>query len=370
VRQGVAELPLHWGAAPAWLFQRMTRLARAITEIVVRDFGPAEFLNRMADPFWFQSFGCVLGFDWHSSGLTTTLCGAVKEGIREIELELGLAVCGGKGRTSRRTPDELTFKAERLGLDPAPFIRASRLSAKVDSAALQDGYQIYHHVFLLTGSGQWAVVQQGMNTDTRWARRYHWLGERVNDFVNEPHSAISCDHRGPVLNMVAAESTEARATAARIASEHPDRITRELARLRSLRLPGRHPVLRLDLQPGHISRTLLRTYEHPPEDFADLLLTPGVGPKTIRALALISELTWGAAPSFRDPVSYSFAHGGKDGYPYPINRRDYDRSITILEQSIRAARLGQPERTAALRRLAGWDKLQRRPVPRAPEAEA
>jgi hypothetical protein len=363
MRQGIAHLPLHYGSAPKWLFTRMTKLARAITEIIVRDFGPEEFLRRMSDPFWFQSFGCVLGFDWHSSGLTTTLCGAVKEGIKGMEKDLGLIVAGGKGATSRKTPDELTAKTESFALDPAPFIYSSRMSAKVDSAALQDGYQIYHHVFLLTRTGKWAVVQQGMNTDTGWARRYHWLGDSVQDFVNEPHSAISCDHSGTVLNMVAGDSAPARSASARIAAEAPDKLVTELKRIRELSLPERHPVLKVDVAPDRIAKTLLKTYENPPANFAALLMTPGVGPKTIRALALVSELTWGAAPSFRDPVSYSFAHGGKDGYPYPINRSHYDQTIGLLEQSIRAAKLGQTEQTQALRRLQSWSQHTTNAIP-------
>jgi hypothetical protein len=358
MRQGVANLPLHYGAAPRWLFARMTRLARAITEIIVRDFGPEEFLLRMSDPFWFQSFGCVLGFDWHSSGLTTTLCGAVKEGIKGLEKDLGLIVAGGKGATSRKTPAELTEKSELFALDPTPYIYASRMSAKVDSAALQDGYQIYHHVFLLTGSGKWAVVQQGMNTDTRWARRYHWLGDRVSDFVNEPHSAISCDHKASVLNMVAEESGSARQVSAQLAGEKPWKNILELKRLKELSLPEHHPVFTSDIQPDRMEKTLLKAYENPPQDFKALLMTPGVGPKTIRALAMIAELTYGAAPSFRDPVSYSFAHGGKDGFPYPINRAHYDQSIAIMEQSIRAAKVGENDKTEALRRLGRWSAEQ------------
>lgn len=365
MKRGIANLPLHYGAAPRWLFTRMTRLARAITEIIVGDFGPDEFLTRMSDPFWFQSFGCVLGFDWHSSGLTTTLCGAVKEGIKDIEGDLGIIIAGGKGRTSRKTPDELTLKTERFSLDPAPFIYASRMSAKVDSAALQDGYQIYHHVFLLTRTGKWAVVQQGMNTETRWARRYHWLSDKVESFVNEPHNAISCNHTSRALNMVARESGDARTVSARLSAEEPSKLVKELKRIKELSLPAHHPVLTSDLQPERIGRILLKTYEKPPADFSGLLITPGIGPKTIRALALISELAYGAAPSFRDPVSYSFAHGGKDGYPYRINRADYDRTITILEQSIRSAKLNDSEKADAFRRLRSWSRSELAETPSA-----
>jgi len=210
MRTGVADLPLHYGKAPPWLFKRMSRLARAVAVVTVEEFGTAELLRRLSDPFWFQAFGCVLGFDWHSSGLTTTACGALKEGLRGLERDLGLVVAGGKGATSRKTPQEIEAWGEHLAADPADLVFASRMSAKVDSAALQDGYQIYHHTFVFDNQGRWCVVQQGMNTETRYARRYHWLGEGVSDFVCEPHAAICCDNQSTVLNMVAQESDTAR----------------------------------------------------------------------------------------------------------------------------------------------------------------
>jgi len=354
MRRGMAQLPLHWGSAPRWLFDRMTRLARAVTEIVVSDYGPGELLRRLADPVWFQSFGCVLGFDWHSSGVTTTVCGALKDGIRGEEKQLGLFICGGKGGASRRTPAEILWFADRFGLDGDRLVRASRLSAKVDSAALQDGFAIYHHVFIGTSQGEWAVVQQGMNTQTRWARRYHWLSEGLESFVNEPHKAIACDHKSAVLNMVAEEADSARSASVAVAAQAPDRTIGELARISSLCLPRRHPILSADIAPTHLKKTLLATYEKPPEDFAGLLLVPGVGPKTVRALALISEVVHGARLSFRDPVTYSFALGGKDGYPFPVNRVEYDRSVAFLERGIREAKLGNREKLEALRRLERW----------------
>jgi len=347
-------MPLHWGAAPKWLFERMVRLCRAVTDIVVTDYGPDELLRRFSDPVWFQSFGCVLGFDWHSSGVTTTVCGALKEAVKGREAELGLFVCGGKGAASRKTPAEITGHSDSFGLDGDRLVRASRLSAKVDSAALQDGYQIYHHVFIGTGEGAWAVVQQGMNTDTRWARRYHWLSEGLEDFTREPHKGIACDHSAEPLNMVAAEVDAARQAVVELSAHAPDVTVKQLERLRALGMPAQHPVGLGDVSPRYLQKALVQTYEQPPADFSALLLQPGVGPKTVRALALIAEVTYGAPLSFRDPVTYSFAVGGKDGFPYPVDRSAYDRSVAFLEKGIREAKLGNRDRLDALRRLERW----------------
>ncbi len=354
MRLGLAELHLHWGSAPLWLFQRMARLSRAIIEIVISENGTEEFLRRISDPVWFQSFGCVLGFDWHSSGITTTVCGALKEGLKEIESELGIFIAGGKGKVSRQTPAEIQTKARRFGLDPNPLIYASRLSAKVDSAALQDGYQIYHHSFFGTSDGKWAVVQQGMNTHTRWARRYHWLGSDIFDLVVEPHKAIVCNHKTKPLNLVAKESEETRTIAVKLAQEKPEKTIKELKRIKELILPEHHPIYASDINPNRLKKILLITYENPPFDFASLLIKQGVGPKTLRALALIAEVAYGAKPSFKDPVSYTFAHGGKDGYPYPVNQKEYDNSIAILEKAIKLAKIGRTEQLYALKRLSNW----------------
>ncbi len=352
-RTGVANLPLHYGKAPPWLFQRMVKLARAITIAIVTDFGPEEMLRRLSHPYWFQAFGCVLGFDWHSSGVTTTLCGALKEGVKGMERDLGLFVAGGKGGTSRKTPGEIENWGNLISLDPGPLVYASRMSAKVDSAAIQDGYQLYHHSFIFTANGSWAVVQQGMNETNRYARRYHWLGEAVACFVNEPHFAILSETRGQPLNLVASESEPARATIADIASnETPGKVMLELKKLKTLTLPSRHSIGVRDLHPDSLSKILLSTYERQPRDFEQLLSLPGVGPKTVRALSLISELVHGVAPSYRDPARYSFAHGGKDGIPYPVDRKTYDQSIELLARAIRKSRLGLREETDALHRLA------------------
>ncbi len=355
-RTGFADLPLHGGKAPRWLFERMVRLSGDILAWMVEEIGPCATLKRFSDPFWFQALGCVLGFDWHSSGLTTTTCGAVKEALRERG-DLGLYAAGGKGAASRRTPREIEEKGERAGLGERipSLVHASRMSAKVDSNALQDGYQIYHHFFLFTSSGDWAVVQQGMNEENGYARRYHWISSRVRDFTEEPHAAICSDAGGsPVLNLVAVESRETREVAAQLSSRRPDKTLRELERLLSLDLPRRHQLLLRDLHPESLRKVLLSTYERQPEDFAALLGMPGVGAKTLRALALIGELVYGTSLSWRDPAAYSFAHGGKDGHPYPVDRETYDASIDFLERALRASRTERSEREAAWRRLRGF----------------
>ncbi len=355
MKTGTANLPLHYGKTPRWLFQRMTVLAREVTIVIVGEFGPSEMLSKLSDPFWFQALGCVLGFDWHSSGLTTTVCGALKEGIKGLERELGLFVGGGKGATSRRTPQEIESFGDALSVDPATLVYASRLAAKVDNTALQDGYQIYHHCFFFTRDGQWSVVQQGMNTTIRYARRYHWLSEGLKDFVCEPHSAVCCDQRGQwVLNTVAQESEEARQTMTEIAKEKPVALLTDLKKLQTLELPARHPVGIEDINPRHLSKILLVTYDRQPEDFETLLGIKGVGPKTIRSLSLISELIYGVKPSFRDPARFSFAHGGKDGYPYPVDRTNYDRTIEALRRAIDAAKLGRREKLDAIKRLTAF----------------
>ena len=354
MKTGIANLPLHHGKAPAWLFTRMRRLAGQMIEHIVFEFGPEEVLQRLSDPYWFQAFSCVLGFDWHSSGVTTTVCGAVKEAVRGKERDLGLFVAGGKGGTSRKTPQEIAAFGERhtIALPPTDLVYASRMSAKVDNTAVQDGYQLYHHCFFFTPSGRWAVIQQGMNEATRWARRYHWLSTRLSDFVCEPHAAVCTERPAQqVLNMVAEESEEARRTTALLSQERPDKLAGEIRQLQTLDLPRRHEVLVRDLRPESVERILLKSYERQPQDFRSLLEVRGVGPKTIRALALVAELVYGVKGSTRDPARYSFAHGGKDGHPYPVDRPTYDRSIEALREIIGRARVGNRERMDALRRL-------------------
>jgi uncharacterized protein len=356
-RTGSATLPLHGGKAPRWLFDRMTQLAPAIAEVIVLEHGRPEFLRRISDPNWFQAFGCVLGFDWHSSGVTTTVCGALKEGLASRAADLGIFVAGGKGKASRRTPFELTTYGERLGMDGARLVYNSRMAAKVDSAAVQDGFGIYHHSFFLTTDGEWAVVQQGMRDNDGTARRYHWLGSEVKDFVNEPHAAIASDAQGQlVLNMVATESSTARSVSAEFARQEPRIIDREIARVITLALPTRHWVdIERDINPSHLRKTLLSTYEASPQNFEQLLAVPGVGPKAVRALALVADVVYGSPASMRDPARFSFAHGGKDGHPYPVNRVVYDQSIDWLREAVNKARMGHSDRLHALKRLAEWE---------------
>ncbi|MDD5748824.1 MAG: DUF763 domain-containing protein [Actinomycetota bacterium] len=356
-KTGTADLPLHYGSAPAWLFSRMRALAQGIILLMSEEFGPDEFISKMSDPVWFQAFGCLLGFDWHSSGLTTTVCGAVKEALNGIGEDTGIYAAGGKGGTSRRAPAEIERKASEEGLDVERLIYASRMSAKVDSSAVQDGYQIYHHMFFFTKRGKWAVVQQGMNTLNGMARRYHWLSERIDDFTCEPHAAVCCDSRGEILNMVARESREAQVTCASISCEKPEKVVRQLENIKTLVMPERHQIYSGDINPERLESILLKTYERQPENFEILLGMKGVGPKTIRALALVSELVYEEPVSRRDPARFSFAHGGKDGYPYPVDRKTYDSSIEFLEKAVRQTHVGRTEKLDALKRLRNFDHL-------------
>jgi hypothetical protein len=376
-RTGFANLPLHPGRAPAWLFSRMTRLAREIAAHVVADRGPGELLRRLSDPFWFQAFGCVLGFDWHSSGVTTTVTGALKAGIRDLEHELGVFAQGGKGASSRKTPSEIVARCERLSLDPQPLVYASRLAAKVDSAAVQDGYQLYHHTFFFTATRDWCVVQQGMNDRTRSARRYHWLSESLASFVNEPHQAICSDTRGATLNLVSAEHDALRRSSVELARGAPQRVLDVVRRSRkkpvlisgrlpfeepdikpcfipTLDLPGRHALLLEDVNPRHLESVLLSTYERAPADFESLLGLQGVGPRTLRALALVAEVIYGTPASTRDPARFAFAHGGKDGTPFPVDRATYDRTIDTLHRAMAQAHVDRSEKIDALKRLSSF----------------
>jgi hypothetical protein len=337
----------------------MVLLAREMSLAVVSDQGPLGLLERLSDPIWFQAFGCVLGFDWHSSGVTTTVCGALKEGLRRLHADTGLTVAGGKGRASRRTPQDIEAGCEATGTDAAPLVRASRLSAKVDSSAVQDGFQVYHHTFLFTDDGTWAVVQQGMDEVTGMARRYHWL--TATTFDSDPHAAIAGHARGEVLNLVAAEASGNRNVSASLAREGPDPIIREIERMRTLSMPHRHDIRLQDLHPGRLHRVLLAAYEAQPEDFTSLLAVPGVGAKGLRALALVAELTYGEPASVRDPVSYAFAHGGKDGTPFPVDRLTYDATIESVRRALDEAKAGRTEKVDALRRLARLEAEAGRP---------
>lgn len=365
-RSGFAELPLHGGKAPAWLVKRMIKLANCIVAVILEEYGRDVFLRRLADPYWFQALGCVLGYDWHSSGVTTVLTGVLKSAIEPSEF--GLAVCGGKGRASRKAPSEISSAGEALGLSTGKIDElryASRMSAKIDNSALQDGYQLYHHAFFLTEDGRWAVIQQGMDIADRTARRYHWLSENLRDFVVEPHSAIISDHRNPyALDMTAKESEGCRKVSVDIVKEPPKKIARSLGLLRRTRqrmldewMPNEENMERFRPQrflsmPVRINwKAVKRAYEFQPRNYEELLSIRGIGPATVRGLALISELIYGEEPSWRDPVKYSFAYGGKDGVPFPVDRKAMDESISILMQAIENARLQDKEKLRSLRRL-------------------
>lgn len=368
--RNTADLALHSGSAPTWLFRRMVEMAGAIGSLIVRESGPTELVRRLSDPFWFQAFGCVLGFDWHSSGVTTTVCAALKEASRKRRGELGIVVCGGKGATSRKTPEDIRRACERTG-DPADtLVYASRLAAKVDSAAVQDGYVLYHHTFLFVpGRGVWGVVQQGMNGGRKQARRYHWLSEQMPSFVADPHAAVACDRRVPALNLVAGEGDHHRRSLVAVGREHPDRVLRELQPFfdgaplplfdrwapgggAALKMPSKHRLTARDLKPASLRKVLLKTYARQATDFEELLGEPGIGAEGLRSLSLVAELVYQAPASRRDPAAYSFAHGGKDGHPYPVNRALYDANIQRLQRAIEAAKIGHTEKIGALKSLA------------------
>jgi len=339
-RIGVSDLPLHPGRCPPWLFRRMKTLAGLVSEAIILEYGTDEFLKRMSNPYFFQAFGCVLGFDWHSSGITTTTMGALKEALDPEKH--GIAILGGKGGTSRKTPAEIERMSQVFPLteNETDFLKyASRMAAKVDSAAVQDGYQLYHHNFILAENGNWAVVQQGMNSASRYARRYHWLSKELESFVSEPHTAICCDHRGRTLDMTAKESSEARKASV-------DLIKDGLGDVRKYLVMDKFHWI-----DNSVYKRLLDLKEFQPRDFEELLAFKGVGPKTIRALALTSELIYGTEVSWKDPVKFSFSRGGKDGTPFPVERKAYDESNEILRSALENAKLGDKERLAAIRRL-------------------
>lgn len=350
-KTGTANLPLHSGKAPQWLFKRMISLSRTIIELMVIELGREEVLRRLSDPYWFQSLGCILGFDWHSSGVTTTVTGAIKEALRGVENELGLFVAGGKGKRALNTPQEIIEYAGKAGFTPTEFIHASRLSAKVDNVAVQDGFNLYHHTIVFTPEGQWCVIQQGMNETNLMARRYHWLSFSVESFVEEPHEAVCCDINTDTLNFTAKEAIELRKTSVLLSCEKPEKLVTEIEKIKELNLPKRHAVTVHDINPKNLYKIFLQTYEKQPEDFESLLETRGVGAKTLRALALTSELIYGTPLSFKDPARYSFAHGGKDKIPYPVNKNVYDRTIDILKTAIEKAKIGRTDKLQAFKRL-------------------
>jgi uncharacterized protein len=361
-RTGSADLPLHGGRVPSWLAARMSSLGAIITQAIVHHYGRDEFLQRLSHPFWFQSFGAVMGMDWHSSGITTSVIGALKRGLGPLQNELGIHVCGGRGQHSRKTPDELRLLAERLGFDGDKLTRASRLVAKVDSAAVQDGFDLYLHGFFVSDDGKWTVVQQGMNGDKKQARRYHWHSEAVKSFVDEPHSAIDGPVQGEIINLADRRAATSRSAQLELLNDlGPDRIVAELEALNGapreqgllphLVMPAHHDVRSRDVFVRRLHGTLAAAAERGPLDFPDLLLTPGVGARTVRSLAMVAEVVHGAPYRFRDPARFSLAHGGKDRHPYPVPIRVYDETIRVLKSAIHNAKFGREEQMQALRRL-------------------
>ncbi len=405
---GHADLPLHPGTVPRWLADRMMVLGTLITESLVENFGPEEVLVRLSDPLWFQSFGAVMGMDWHSSGITTSVMYALKRGLNPRAKELGIYVCGGRGKYSRMTPDELLEIAGREGLSGDELVRNSKLVAKVDNNAVQDGFQLYQHNFILTRNGSWAVVQQGMNGAEKKARRYHWCSTNLRSFVEEPHTGVVGDNRGKILNLTDSKANKARSSILEMSREEPERMLNEISQIgkqasqiilmqggeslplaptssvatpssgghprnapelpqqqelfpelsiqteekgRSIVLPSHHEVCKQDVDLKRLGGVLAIAYNNQPQDFESLLLTPGLGPRTLQSLALVSEVIYGTSSRFTDPARFSFAHGGKDGHPFPVPLKIYDESIRILRDSIEKSRLGYKDKSDCIRRL-------------------
>ncbi len=348
LRSGSADLPLHGGRVPAWLAERMTKLGTAIAESILFHYGAAEFLSRLSDPLWFQAFGCVLGMDWHSSGITTSVLGALKRGLNPRAHELGVYVCGGRGRRSRNTPDELRTIAGRTGLDGEALVRTSRLTARIDNNAIADGFQIYQHTFLVTAEGDWAVVQQGMNEASRFARRYHWHSASVREFTSAPHTGIVGEPQGTILNLVDAEAKPAQNALLAIVRDGPEKT---LADARKIVMPAHHDVRAENVDLKRLGAVLATAYERDLRDFAELLLVEKLGPRTLQSLALIAEVLHGAPSRFSDPARFSFAHGGKDGHPFPVPLKTYDQSISVLRAALDNAKVGDTDKLDGFRRL-------------------
>ena len=364
-RAGSADLPLHGGRVPPWLGERMTRLGAVICQAIVHHYGRDELLRRLAHPFWFQSFGSVMGMDWHSSGITTSVLGALKRGLTPLSGELGIHVCGGRGRHSRQTPAELLRVGEAVGLDGADLGRASRLVAKVDSAAVQDGFDLYLHSFIVADDGTWVVVQQGMNGENKQARRYHWLSENLTSFVDAPHSAIEGQGQGKIVNLTDRRAERSRAAQLELLSDlGPDGLVREMGRLDHaptpeplqatlphLTMPGHHDVRAENVVTRRLHGALAAAAEQGPKDFSDLLLVPGVGARTVRSLAMVAEVVHGAPCRFSDPARFSLALGGKDRHPFPVPTKVYDETIRVMKVAIANAKLGREEALGAIERL-------------------
>jgi len=347
-RSGTADLPLHGGYVPIWLAERMAKLGLAIVQNILLDYGKDDLLRRLSDPFWFQSMGAVMGMDWHSSGITTSVMGALKRTVNPHSKELGIYICGGKGKYSRQTPDELLRISDKIGLDGNYLVRCSKLSAKVDNTAIQDGFQLYTHNFILSDTGKWAVIQQGMSDVSSTARRYHWHSDSLTSFVEDPHTSIYGKNTGLILNMADKQADSSRKGIMQIASEKPEYMLKEINKLV---LPSHHDVRAKDVDLKRLGAVLWLAHEKNPADFEDLLLLQGLGPRTLQSLVLVSEVIHGTPSRFKDPARFSFAHGGKDGHPFPVPTKVYDETITTLQNAVYKAKLGQTETTEAIKRL-------------------
>ncbi|MXN90379.1 DUF763 domain-containing protein [Flavobacterium sp. Sd200] len=347
-RSGSADLPLHGGHVPLWLSERMAKLGLAIVETIAMEFSTEQVISKLANPFWFQSFGAVMGMDWHSSGITTSVLGALKRSVNPHAKELGIYICGGKGKHSTKTPDELMVVGNRTGLNGLELARLSKLTAKIDNTAIQDGFQLYQHNFIVNAKGDWCVIQQGMNNYTGTARRYHWHSKDVISFVNEPHTFIYGQNQGQILNLTAATAEDTRQKSLLIVNEHPERMLREI---NHLVMPNHHDVRMKDVNMKRLGAMLWMAHENQPEDFEDLLMLKGMGPRTIQSLALVSEVIYGTPTRFDDPARFSFAHGGKDGHPFPVPVNVFDETITTLQTAINRAKIGNTDKLYAIQKL-------------------
>jgi uncharacterized protein len=362
-RSGFADLPLHGGHVPPWLADRMTKLGAAIVESILIGYGHSELLSRLADPYWFQALGSVMGMDWHSSGITTSVMGALKRGLTPRADELGIHFCGGRGRHSRNTPQELRAIAERKFLNGEALVRTSRLTARIDNNAIGDGFQIYLHTMVLSDRGEWTVIQQGLNEASGMARRYHWHSASVQDFTSAPHTGIAGEHQGIIMNLVDAQAKRAQDALISITKENPDSTLQEVRRLL---VPRRHEVQAVDVDLKRLGSVLALAYEREFRDFASLLLLEKLGPRTLQSLALIAEVVHGAPTRFSDPARFSFALGGKDRHPFPVPLKTYDESINILRIALDSAKLGDPEKLNGFRRLEKFARtIEQRCAPQA-----
>jgi hypothetical protein len=347
MKRGSADLPLHYGVVPQWLAQRMCLLGGAIAEAIIIEYGRSALLQRLSDPFWFQSLGCVLGMDWHSSGITTSVMNALKKAINNRSSELGVYVCGGRGKSSLQTPSELLAVAAKTGLDGHALVKHSKLSAKVDNTAVQDGFQLYLHSFIVTKEGEWTVIQQGMNVNEKMARRYHWLSSSLQSFVEEPHTSVCGVNQGLILNLTDRTAAPTKQGIIDLTKESPGKLMREV----SLILPQHHEVTAVDVNLKRLGAALILAHETNVADIESLLLLEGVGPRTLQSLTLVSEVIHGTPSRFSDPARFSFAHGGKDGHPFPVPLKVYDETVNILDKAIRQSKLGDRDKSDALKNL-------------------